>query len=48
MVERSFRTTIGLNNRLPGNGVLQASRLREEGFRVETKDMVTFRGVAMM
>ena len=32
-----------LNNRLPGNGVLQASRLREEGFRVETKDMVTFR-----
>ncbi|MFM8373766.1 MAG: hypothetical protein ACKOCO_15395 [Bacteroidota bacterium] len=32
-----------LNNRLPGNGILQASRLREEGFRVETKDMVTFR-----
>ena len=32
-----------LNNRLPGNGLLQAERLRNEGFRVETKDMITFR-----
>ncbi len=32
-----------LNNRLPGNGVLQAGRLRDEGFRIETKDMTTFR-----
>lgn len=32
-----------LNTRLPGNGILQAERLRQEGFSVETKDMLTFK-----
>jgi alkylated DNA nucleotide flippase Atl1 len=31
-----------LNTRLPGNGILQADLLRNEGFKISTKDMKTF------